>query len=258
MKARILASIVGVVGALVLGLGPASASAATIGQTTASANYFCTAEYDLQTGVSSGTGFVVPPGSWLLTSWSTFAGSYGGSMGLMIFRPAAVPGAYTVIAESPVQSLAPNGLNSFSASVVVQGGDLLGFWSGNAASCATFTELPEDVNPYGFGPEPQVGTTVFPAVAPGYLLNISATISSPADLLTNLLADVTGQGPGTSLADKVTLVEGYVAANNKAAACSTLTDFISEVKAQDGKTLGAAQAVSFTTQATNIEATLGC
>ena len=149
-------------------------------------------------------------------------------------------------------------LNTFPANIVVHGGDLLGFWSGGGAACATNTGSPGDVNPFVFGPEPAVGATVTPFVALGFLLNISATISSPADLLAHLLTDVTGQGPGTSLADKVTLVQGYVAANNNAAACSTLTDFTSEVHAQNGKMLTAAQASSFTTQATNIVATLGC
>src|SRR5262249_26427607 len=203
---------------LLLALGSASASAATtIGQTTAATNYQCLAEFDLQTGVASGNGYVVPTGSWLLASWSTFAGmglgSTGGGMSLMIFRPVAVPGSYTVVAESPLKVLTANVLNTFPASVVVQGGDLLGFWSGGDAACATNTGLPGDVNPFNFGPQPAVGATVTPQIAPGFRLNISATISSLADLLANLLADVTGQGPGKSLADKVTLVQGYVAAN---------------------------------------------
>lgn len=90
------------------------------------------ATIDIQSAVASGTSFVVPAGSWLLTSWST-------------------------------------------------GGDFLGFWSGDGAACATFTAAPGDVNPYGYGPEPGVGATVPLSIAPGYLLNISATVSSPAD-----------------------------------------------------------------------------
>lgn len=162
------------------------------------------------------------------------------------------------MAESPFQLLKANVLNTFPANLVVQGGDLLGFWAGGNAASATSTGSPGDVNPFVFGSEPPVGATVTPSVALGFLINISATISSPSDLLARLLTDVTGQGPGTSLADKVTLVQGSVAANNNAAACSTVTDFTSEVKAQNGKMLTAAQASSFTAQATNIEATLGC
>jgi hypothetical protein len=249
------------VAAAVLGVlvaQPASASAATIGQTTASANYPCVAEIDIQPEVAFGTSFVVPAGSWLLTSWSTFAGSTGGSMGLMIFRAAAVPGYYTVVAESPVQTLTPGVLNTFPTNVVVHGGDFLGFWSGNGAACATFTGNPGDVNLYSFGPEPVVGATVPLFVALGFVLNISATISSPPDLLADLLVAVTGKGPGTSLADKVARIQSYVAANDITDACATLNDFINEVKALASKQITASEAASFTSQANTIRAVLGC
>jgi hypothetical protein len=247
-----------VLGALALSLAGSASATTTIGQTTTTANYLCAAESDLQAGVAFGPSFVVPAGKWLLTSWGTFAGSGGGQMSLMIFRPTALFSTYTVVAESPVQALAPSVLNTFPASVVVQGGDFLGFWSGGGAACATFTASPADVNPFLFGAEPGVGSTVTMPVALGFLLNISATISGPADVLATLLADVTGIGPGTSLADKVKLTQDYVSANNKPAACTTLNGFISEVKAQDGKMLSGAQAASFTAQANNTETLLGC
>jgi hypothetical protein len=244
-------------GACMIGAGSAFATT-TIGQTDPLANYPCGAEIDTQSAVASGTGFVVPAGTWLLTSWNTYAGSTGGLMSLMIFRPTAPPNVYTVVAESPVETLTPGVLNAFAANTVVQGGDLLGFWSGGGAACATFTASPGDINPYQFGSEPPVGSTVVLSVAPFFRLNISATLKSPADLLADLLVAVTGKGPGTSLPDKVTLAQTYLAADNSAAACTTLADFISEVKAQTGKHVTAADAGSFTAQATNIEALLGC
>ena len=60
------------------------------------------------------------------------------------------------------------------------------------------------------------------------------------------------------MADKLKQIQGYVAINDKAAACSGLTNFIGLVKAQSGKKLMAVQATSFIAQATNIRATLGC
>jgi hypothetical protein len=252
--------LVGVISALLgaAAIAAAPAAAVTIGQTTPAANYACAAEIDIQSGVASGANFVVPAGSWLLTSWSTFGGFTGGTMSMLILRATSVPGYYTVVAESPVRTLTPGVLNTFAASVPVRGGDFLGFWSGDGAACATFTGSPADVNPYSFGPEPAVGSIVQMSIAPGYLLNISATLTSVADLLANLLADVTGKGPGTSLSDKVQLIQGYVASNDKAAACTALTDFISEVKAQADKLLTASDAASLTAQATTIRATLGC
>jgi hypothetical protein len=76
--------------------------------------------------------------------------------------------------------------------------------------------------------------------------------------LAALLTAVTGVGPGTSLADKVKQIQGYVAANDKANACGTLNAFINEVKAQKGKKLTNAQAADFTAQANAIRINLGC
>jgi hypothetical protein len=235
------ASVVALLAAILVMAASASA-ATTIGQTSASTNYACLAEIDTQSAVASGTSFVVPGGRWLLSSWSTYGGSTtGGLMSMMIFQPTAAPNVYTVVAESPVESLSVGVLNTFSASVVVQSGDLLGFWSGAGAACATFTGQFGDLNPFQFGAEPPVGATMPMSLAPGFLLNISASLSSPADLLADLLTAVTGKGPGTSLADKVTLVQSYLAGNDTTAGCTTLSDFISEVQAQTNKALSAAR-----------------
>ncbi len=73
-----------------------------------------------------------------------------------------------------------------------------------------------------------------------------------------LLTDVTGVGPGRSLADKVTSLEAFVSANDVPDACSTLGGFIHEVNAQAGKKIANAQAASFISRAQGIEAVLGC
>ena len=163
----------------VLAFGATAASTATtttVGQTSATADYLCDAEFDLQTGVDSGTSFEVPAGNWIVTSWSTYAGSAGGSMGSMIFRPAG-SGSYTVLAETPVESLAPSVLNTFPTNIHVQGGDLLGFWATGGAACATNTGLLPDINPADFPlSQPAVGDTVTPTPFPGYRINISATL----------------------------------------------------------------------------------
>jgi hypothetical protein len=84
------------------------------------------------------------------------------------------------------------------------------------------------------------------------------TSNSVQTQLQNLLVAVTGVGPGTSLADKVSQIEAYVAANDMADACQALTAFINEVKAQTGKKITAVQAASFIAQATSIQSALGC
>ena len=73
-----------------------------------------------------------------------------------------------------------------------------------------------------------------------------------------LLAMVTGVGPGTSFADKVKQIQGYVAAKNTTSACTSLNTFIAQVTAQIGKKLNAAQAAPLNTEARSIKTLLGC
>jgi hypothetical protein len=76
--------------------------------------------------------------------------------------------------------------------------------------------------------------------------------------LANLKPSVTGVGPGTSLADKISKAQADVAANDTADACAVLNAFINEVKAQTGKSISPSTAASLIASATNIRAVLGC
>jgi hypothetical protein len=79
-----------------------------------------------------------------------------------------------------------------------------------------------------------------------------------AQQLTDLLAAVTGVGPGTSLTDKVTLVQSQLAANDLADACSTLTSFIHEVNAQSDRTIPHGEAATLIARAQQIRTVLSC
>jgi hypothetical protein len=78
------------------------------------------------------------------------------------------------------------------------------------------------------------------------------------DQLTALYNAVRNTKPGKALGGKVKQIQAYVAANNKAAACTGLNDFINLVKAQKGKKLTNAQAADYTAQANAIKSGLGC
>ena len=77
-------------------------------------------------------------------------------------------------------------------------------------------------------------------------------------LMQNLLADVTGVGPGKSLADKLTLAQAYFAVPDIEATCGVLDAFTNQVSAQDGKKLSAEQAAEFTLHAEGIISAIGC
>ncbi len=106
------------------------------------------------------------------------------------------------------------------------------------------------------------GQCVVDANQPGSSIFVAATQQqqsfSIVDPLVSLLTQVTGVGPGTSLADKVKQIQANVAAGNKAGACGGLVNFIGLVNAQKGKKLTSTQAASFVAQAQYIETTLGC
>ena len=171
MRKRLLAVLaLFTLGLLALGTTVASAQTVTIGNTFPA--QLCSPAFIVQTANSA---YVVPAGNWRVTSWSTQAGA-GGSMSLMIFRSTATPGTYTVVGESPVESLTANSLNTFTLTspIAVQGGDLLGMFS-IGADCGhpsggvldfTITTT-----------QPPVGAIVTPANSTIGDLNISATLS---------------------------------------------------------------------------------
>lgn len=171
--------------AMVLAPGALAVTTVTIGQTSAVADSHCSGDRSLvQTAVSAGASYTVPSGNWNITSWSTYA--YGGSMGLLVVRPTATPGTYTVVGESQLQTLgAASALQTFSLNTItdppiaVQGGDLLGFWATRGTQGCALISAPGDTYVYGDAraPRPSVGTVISTNSGTERLLNISATLT---------------------------------------------------------------------------------
>jgi Bacterial Ig-like domain (group 3)/HYR domain len=88
--------------------------------------------------------------------------------------------------------------------------------------------------------------------------SFTVTVLGAADQLAALDQAVQGVGPGTSLADKITAAQSDLASGDVAGACSTLTGFLNEVKAQSGKSIPAGQAAQLIADATRIRAVLAC
>jgi Protein of unknown function (DUF1566) len=76
--------------------------------------------------------------------------------------------------------------------------------------------------------------------------------------LAALLTEVTGVGPGRSLADKVALAQTYYAVPDIQATCAVLTGFINEVQAQAGKKISPQLDAKLVADAQAIEAAIGC
>lgn len=176
--------------ALIAPAAPASAST-TIGQTSAASMPCTDGNLLFQGATAAGRGYAVPLGGEVITSWSTYAGAYLGSMKVQIVRP-GVDGGYSVVAESPPQELVPDRLNTFPLSppLPVRPGDLLGVTqTGGTPACSfgpgTFglvtsgdTLLTTDT-----GADPPLGATFIPSGdVPTTRLNVSATVDVAAPL----------------------------------------------------------------------------
>lgn len=77
-------------------------------------------------------------------------------------------------------------------------------------------------------------------------------------LLQHLLGDVTGVGPGKSLGNKVRLMQTYYAVPDSQATCAVLTDFVNEVRAQQGKKVEVELANELIAEAQAIAVAVGC
>jgi hypothetical protein len=262
MRRLLLLALVTLFGVGAVGVASAS-TPVTIGQTNPAANRACgDGVTAVQTAVSSGTSYTVPAGNWSITAWSTYA--HGGTMALVVLRPTATLNVYTVVGRSATQTLAAvSVLQTFGLlpgtadpPIAVQGGDLLGFHSLASQGCNTDAGAGDSVSTC----LPQcVGSQINFFLHGQRLLNISATLTPTVEQqVSDLLTDVTGVGAGESFADKITAIQGYIAANDTASACAKLDAFINEVNAQAGKKITEAQAGAFTTQANDIKASLGC
>jgi hypothetical protein len=85
-----------------------------------------------------------------------------------------------------------------------------------------------------------------------------ASVPEAGPLLQQLLIDATGIGPGKSLASKVKLAQTYHAVPDVQATCAVLTDFISAVRAQQGKKITGELANELVAEAHAIMTVIGC
>ena len=89
-------------------------------------------------------------------------------------------------------------------------------------------------------------------------LSINPPPPSQHQQLAELLTEVTGEGPGKSLANKVEQALTQYAAKDLQATCAPLAAFVNEAEAQAGKKIGQALAEKLITDAQAIETAIGC
>jgi hypothetical protein len=82
--------------------------------------------------------------------------------------------------------------------------------------------------------------------------------STAVELLAALHQAVQGAGPGTSLADEVEHAQSYLASGDVPDACSTLSAFIQEVRAQSGKHIPPPKASELIADAQHVQTVIPC
>jgi hypothetical protein len=161
---------------------PAGA-AVTIGQTAPATN--CAPGFEwVQPTVTSGNNYVVPSTggvtSWVVTSWSTNANATAGQMVTMkVYRPLGGV-TYQVVGHDGPRAIAPSAINTFSTSIAVKGGDLVGIHSDTPAwGCGT-DSVPGDVAQYRGGNLADGASGDFATYSDlviGLRLNVSAVVN---------------------------------------------------------------------------------
>lgn len=86
----------------------------------------------------------------------------------------------------------------------------------------------------------------------------TVTVQDVVAQLENLTEEVDGVGPGESLASKLRGAREAEVSGDTARACSLLSDFLNQVKAQRDKSLTSGQADELTSDAMRIRSLLGC
>jgi len=158
------------------GYGQASA-ATTVGQTfTPTAS--CISETDYQTGVASGTSFVLPF-SGVITSWSFQAAATPPTLKLKVGRGTGLS-SYTTIGESALVTPAPNALSSFPTRILAAANDVLGVFAATSGACAMQTGSLADTDSYISGDQ-AAGTTNIYLSSTSSRLGVSAQLERDAD-----------------------------------------------------------------------------
>jgi probable HAF family extracellular repeat protein len=88
--------------------------------------------------------------------------------------------------------------------------------------------------------------------------SFTVRVKGAPEQLADLRHAVFGVGPGSSLADKVTLALNYLNNGNVAGACTALDAFIAQVTSQSGKSIPVATANQMVANASRVKNVIGC
>jgi Ca2+-binding RTX toxin-like protein len=166
-------------------LTAAPAQAATTIGATGNAGSSCSSTITINQGASDAgsPSYTVPAGGGVITTWSYEAPATADQIKFKVIRPAGA-GQFTVIGDTPTQTMTPNTVNTFPVRFPVQGGDTIAIHVvSNNAGCANITTAaPGDRIDGCVGCDPAQGGTYSPApIQAGGRINAAATVEPDAD-----------------------------------------------------------------------------
>lgn len=184
-------SIFGVMAMLVLAWAASAQAQTTVGQLApADPPVVCTGQsYDVIQGPTAAADPYVIPAAGVITSWSTNAAAGPGqTLAFKVFRPVGAPN-YNVLAHQGPVGLAPSVLNTFPVQIPVQAGDVVGLNTSTGAgvtNACLFQTSPADFFAAAATPgsAPDGATVTLTPTAPGYRLNVQATLQRPPSITT--------------------------------------------------------------------------
>ncbi len=141
----------------------------------------CSGSFDTVQEVATTTSYSVPAGGGTITDWSTTASVNTGSAGLLVWRPTATAGTYTLVAAIvPVPMNV--GLNAFhlATPIAVQGGEVLGLHTDGSVDCGAAGNGQDTIG-FETAPTVAVGADESFSTDPATLtLDVSATFQPPS------------------------------------------------------------------------------
>ena len=161
---------------------------------------------------------------------------------------------WNVALEAAVSELELPGatINFFDFYAFSKDPELLAGFANTTDACLTESSLCSDPASYFFWDSFHPSSTSHALLERGLYETLVHT------RLQQLLADVSGVGPGKSLAKKVSSAQAAYERGNNQATCGVLRGFMNQVKAQSRKKLTAADAAMFRSDASTIMKAIGC
>ena len=166
----------------------ASATTVSLGQSQYTPIGLCSPGTNFAPSDPPGAVVYTVPSAGAITSWSYLGGPTADQVKLKILRSTGVSGQYVAIGESALETTTRNVLNTFTVSIPVEAGDIIGIYLGTWSLCAVYPTGTHHSLEFSFD-DPAIGVP-FDPMTEVYVddpidLNVSATLDEAVSLPTS-------------------------------------------------------------------------